>query len=291
MMQTNGMNQNTAIDRYLKRAVRAYWEDGLWDLACVGIFLLIGLWGGAYVRFVAFPEHTWPFWKTAGREVVWLGLLILIAGIAVYIFFAWHVVRRLKRWLIFPRAGQAEHRFFLPVERSLWVRYFLLYGLGLGLLYALFYATRGGMRVLSVPFIVSPAAICLVLGSLYAIRRYLWIGAAGLLLAGALELFVTTTASAQAGPLNALDVLPAWGSPVLACIAWALMFLLSGVIGLRQVRSRRRRVRAERRRRLRGRSAPRSPRTRPSLRPLGSPGFRLRCWPTGRRDRRRPRRR
>ena len=235
-MQTDGSSNRVSIGLLLKRTVRAFWEDGLWDLASVGIFLLLALWGGVYVQFVAFPASTWPFLENGGREVVWLGLLCIIVALAVYVYAAWHLVRKLKQILVFPRTGQAVHRFFLPVERGVFFWYFLVYVIGLAALYGFFWMTRGGLRVFSVPFIISPAAICLALGRIYGIRRYLWTGIFGLGLAAVSEFLLTTTANSQLGQANVLDVLPAWGSPVLPCAIWALSFAISGLVGLLRVR-------------------------------------------------------
>jgi hypothetical protein len=51
-------------------------------------------------------------------------------------------------------------------------------------------------------------------------------------LAIALELIITSTASYDAGPAHFLDVLPPWGSLALPSFTWAVMFAISGSIGL-----------------------------------------------------------
>ena len=235
-MSNDDYGNAPSIEHFTRRSVRAYWEDGLWDLACVGIFALLGAWGAVYVRFVAFPASTRSYLQEIGRDGVWIGLAFLILVLAVYVHFAWQAVRKLKRVLIYPIAGRAEHRFFLPVDRRVFIGYFVLYILGLGFLYILLKLTKGGYSVMSVPFIISPAAISLVVGKIYNLRRYQWIAVVGFVIAVVLELFVTTPANMLVGPRNFLDVLPQWGSPALPCIVWAIMFAISGLVGLISVR-------------------------------------------------------
>ncbi|MGD8750799.1 MAG: hypothetical protein PVG14_05220, partial [Anaerolineales bacterium] len=66
--------------------------------------------------------------------------------------------------------------------------------------------------------------------------RYQFIAVIGLILALSLELLLTTQADYMIGPRNFLDVIPAWGCPTLACLIWALMCAVSGLIGLFGVR-------------------------------------------------------
>jgi hypothetical protein len=224
------------LDQLTKRAVRAFWMDGLWELALVGALLTTGIWGIFYVHFVAFPVSTWPFLQEWGRDSVWLGLLILIAALAIYIWGAWIVVKKLKRAWISPYVGHAQHKFFMPVEDKVYLWYFLLYLAGVGLLYGFFALVKGGVYVMSVPFIISPAAALWVVGRKYAIRRYEWFAAIGLLLSVLLELLLTWPASYQHGPQNFLNVRPEWGSPALPCFVWSIIFLVSGLIGLITIR-------------------------------------------------------
>jgi hypothetical protein len=229
-------NQTADLTRLTNLAVRSYWMDGLWDLATAGVFLLIGLWGALYVSFVAFHSSTWPAFQELGKNVVWLGLLVLIIALIPNIWIAWVIVKYLKRAVISPYTGHAEHRFFMPVDRKLFVWYFLLYAIGLGLLYGLFYWIKGGPYVMSVPFIISPAAIFWATGRVYGISRYQLIAAIGLILALSLELLLTTQANYMTGPRNFLDVIPAFGCPALPCLVWAVMSAVSGLIGLVGVR-------------------------------------------------------
>jgi len=224
------------LDQLTKRAVRTFWMDGLWDLALVGALILTGFWGMFYVQFVAFPDSTWPFLLELSRNSVWIGLLGLVIALALYNWVAWVVVKRLKRLWISPRVGHAEHRFIMPVKSKVYLWYFILYLLGIGLLYGLFAWTKGGVHVMSVPFIMSPAAAFWVVGRVYSIRRYQWFSVIGLLLATILELLLTWPASYQRGTQGFLNVRPEWGSPALPCFIWAALFLLSGLIGFIQVR-------------------------------------------------------
>jgi hypothetical protein len=210
--------------------------DGLWDLVIVGVFFLLGAWGVIYVRFVAFHSSTWPTFQGLGNKVPWLGLLILIIALVIFIGLSWLIVKQLKRRYISPYIGHVEHSFFLPMDRKVFVWYFFLYVIGLSLLYGLFSWAKGGPYMMSVPFIISPAAILWGIGKVYGIRRYRYIAVIGLVLALFLELLLTTQADYLNGPRNFLDVLPTLGCPTLPCIVWGGLFLVSGLIGLVSVR-------------------------------------------------------
>ena len=224
------------LDQLTKRSVRTFWLDGLWDLAIVGALILMGIWGTFYVQFVAFPESAWPFLQEWGRDVVWVGLLTLIIALAIYVWIAWMAVKKLKRVWIAPVAGYAQHKFFMPVGGKVYLRYLILYLVGIALLYGLFAWIKGGVYVMSVPFIISPAAALWVVGRMYRIRRYVWAAGIGLLLSTLLELLLTWPASYQNGPQDLFNVRPEWGSPILPCLVWASVFLVSGLIGLITVR-------------------------------------------------------
>lgn len=235
-MSERNHNQPGDLTQLTNLAVRAFWIDGLWDFAFVGVFLLLGVWGAYYASLIGFNPSTWYAFQDLGRNVVWLGLLILITALAVLIGIEWIIVKHLKRTYIAPYLGYADHRFLMPVDRKVYTWYFVLYVLGLLCLYALFYWLKGGVYVLSVPFIISPAAIYWATGKVYAIRRYQFIALTGFILALALELLLTTPADYMAGPRNFLDVIPAYGSPAIPCLVWALMCAISGVIGLLSMR-------------------------------------------------------
>ena len=231
-------NQGEAIDldQLTKRAVRSFWMDGLWEMACAGMFLFIGLWGIIYLPFVGFPSWTWYLRPALGKHVIWIGLLLLVAVLAVYFTIAWFLVKWLKRRLIAPRVGHVAHSFFLPVDSKVYTWYIILYLLGLGALYGIFVLVKGGAYATSVPLIISPAAMLWGLGKVYDILRYRWVAVAGFVLSFVLELSLTTQADYSMGPRNFLDVNPQLGNPSLACVIWFLMFLLSGVSGFISVR-------------------------------------------------------
>lgn len=232
MMMEQNNHPAVVLDQFTKRSVRAFWVDGLWDLAISGMLLIIAVWGAIYVQFVAFPSWTWPFFQNASRSMVWIGLLILVAGLALYIWGMWIVVKMVKKRMVAPYTGYAEHRFLMPVDNKVYGWYLILYISGLGILYWLFSWISGGVHIMSVPFIISPAAILIGVGWFYQMRRYRWIAAIGLVLAFLLEIFATSQANYLAGPRNFLEILPQWGSPALPCLVWAALFLISGVLGL-----------------------------------------------------------
>lgn len=237
-------NQFSSLDQLTKQSVRAFWLDGLWDLAVAGMLLLIAIWGYYYTIFAAFPRWTWPFFQESGKNTIWIGLILLVLGLTAYFWLMWMLVKELKHRLIYPHTGIAEHRFFLPMDRKVYFWYGILYLSGLGMLYGFFFWIQGGFRVMSIAFIISPAAILFAIGWLYRINRYVWIAGIGFTLALTLELLATSPANYSLGPVNFLDTLPAWGCPTLPCLVWAGMFLISGLAGLLNVRRRARESRS-----------------------------------------------
>jgi len=231
MIEQNN-NPAAVLDQFTKRSVRSFWMDGLWDLVICGMLVIIAVWGVIYVQFVAFPSWTWPFFQNAGRSMVWIGLLILVAGLMLYIWGMWILVKLVKKRMATEDNGYAEHSFLMPVDNKVYVWYLILYISGLGILYGLFAWITGGVHVMSVAFIISPAAILIGVGWYYQIQRYRWIAITGLVLAFLLEIFATTQADYQSGAQNFLDILPQWGSPALPCLIWAALFLVSGILGL-----------------------------------------------------------
>ncbi|NIM95416.1 MAG: hypothetical protein GTO18_17100 [Anaerolineales bacterium] len=228
--------ERSTLDQITKRAVRTFWMDGLWDFVAAGAFLIIGTWGMYYVQYVAFRESTWPFLRELGRDSIWLGPLVLVLLLAVYFMIARLIVKALKRRWIAPLTGYVEHRYFLTADPRVYLWYFILYLSGIGLLYGLFVLTKGGAHVMSVPFIMSPAAILWALGRMYGIRRYQWISVIGLASTILLELLITWPASYQYSPESFLNVRPEWGGPALPCFIWAILLVVSGTIGFINVR-------------------------------------------------------
>jgi hypothetical protein len=224
------------LDQLTKRTVRTFWLDGLWELVLVGALILFGAWGIYYVQLVAFPESTWPFLHGLGRNTAWIGLFVIVVILAVYVWLGWKILKRLKRLWISPLIGHAQHTFFMPVEAKVYRWYFVLYLLGIGLLYGLFAWIDGGVHVMSVPIIISPAAIYWAIGRIYAILRYQWTAILGLVVAITLELLLTWPAAYQSGPQDFLNIRPEWGSPALPSFIWAAVFLISGLIGFITVR-------------------------------------------------------
>ena len=220
------------LERLTKKSVRSFWMDGLWDLVISGMLVIIAIWGMVYVRFLAFPRWTWPFFQNAERNAVWIGLLILVAGLALYIWLMWNLVRLIKKNILSPYMGYAEHRFFMPVAPKVYAWYAVIYLAGLGILSGLYAWLTGGIHLMSVPFMISPAAILIGIGWYYELKRYTWMAVIGLILAVVLEFIATTQASYQVGPRSFLDIIPQWGSPALPCLVWAALFLIGGVLGL-----------------------------------------------------------
>ena len=154
-MSVERISDNSFVNQFTRRAVRSFWDDGLWDLATAGIFLLLGGWGALYVRFIAFPLYTRPFLEEIGRQqIAWIGLAVLVVALFLYVTIAWYIVKVFKRLLVYPRTGLAEHRFFMPIDRKVYQWYFILYLVGLGLLFGLFKLAKGGFSVLSVPVLM-----------------------------------------------------------------------------------------------------------------------------------------
>lgn len=231
-MISENHNMVTALDQLTKKSVRSFWMDGLWDLVISGMLVIIAVWGMFFVQFVVFPSWTWPFFPDANRSAVWLGLLILVGILVIYIGIMWKVVGFIKRRLLSRYTGYAEHRFFLPVDNKVYICYAIIYMTGVGVLYGLFAWLTGGIHMMSVPFIISPAAILFGIGLFYKVQRYLWMAVVGFISAILLELLATTNATYQVGPRNFLDILPAWSSPTIPCLVWAVLFFISGIMGL-----------------------------------------------------------
>lgn len=225
------------LDTYTRRAVRSWWADGLWDFAIAGFFVLLAGWAHILVRVLAFPTWAWP-WPFITDEVinpmqtqVMLWELAIIPLAAAYGWGAYKLVDRLKQGWLAPRQGYVQHGFWLKTAPQMWLVYLLLY-LGLIVVFgALNLWLAGGARWGSLLCTTAPGAILLVIGQTYALPCYRFSGAAGLLLCGLVEWFLTTNAVFK-GPKNFLDVSPELGNPAIPLLIWAVLFAITGALGL-----------------------------------------------------------
>ncbi len=214
------------LDDYTRQTVRAWWADGLWDLAMGGFFALTA-W-----------TWLWPFItrepiNPMQREIsLWvLGLFPFVLG---YAWGAYKLVSWLKdRWLA-PRLGAVRHPFWLPLERrALWLQFGIAL-VGLSLFVGLCAGLKSGPHFLSAGFALAPTGILFAVGHAYRLPRYQWLSAAGTLSCLALELLGTRSADYLRGPSSFFEVSPLFGNPALPCLVWAVACLLSGLAGLYQ---------------------------------------------------------
>jgi hypothetical protein len=230
-----------SLQSLTQRSVRAWWADGLWDLAVAGFCLLTAAWVHVFVRVYSFPTWTWP-WPFITAETVnpmQVQFLLWVVGFipfcAAYTYGAYRLVAMLKtRWLA-SRQGDVRHPFWLKVEPRVWVLYLFGY---LGLFVVLTWLTlavTGGAHLFSTIVIAAFTAILLALGSTYALSRYLWGGAIGLVIGMLVELFATTHAETMVGPRNLLDVGAMYGNPAIPLLIFAGVFVITGLVGLVQV--------------------------------------------------------
>ncbi|MBN2084692.1 MAG: hypothetical protein JW748_05665 [Anaerolineales bacterium] len=227
------------VDSFSDRATRAWWTDGLWELAMAGFWAITALWLHPLVQTLAFPSWTWP-WPFITEEhinplrtqiALWvIGLFFIWM---TYIFLARLLVDRMKRRLVAPRLGDVRHKFFLPVGRSFGLIFFAVYVLGCAVLTILFWKGKGGPHLFSVFGIASFAGAMYLVGRKYDLRRFRWVSIVGSVLCVTAEM-LTTHAVYLDGPKNFMDVSPLYGNPSLICLIWAGMIFLSGFIALRQ---------------------------------------------------------
>ena len=119
---TSLSSQSTLLNKQLRRTVRAWWADGLWDMAVAGFCGLTAVWLFPLVRVLAFPAWTWP-WPFVTEETVnpmrqeiALWALGMLAVWAVFSFVAYWVVSWLKRRFVATRLGDVRFKFILPIR-------------------------------------------------------------------------------------------------------------------------------------------------------------------------------
>jgi hypothetical protein len=215
-----------------------WWADGLWDFAMAGFFALTAYWGYVWIRVEAFPTWTWP-WPFITDEVVnplrgeiWLWIAAILPACALYTWSAFKIVQALKTRWIAPHTGHVRFRFWMRVERRVYLAHVAWYVVSLALLVGLCSLLKGGPHVMSAIFIVAPVGILFIIGWVYRLPRYRWVAAAGLVVGAALELLATTHADYMKGPANFFDVSPLYGNPALPFVVWAIILIASGAIAL-----------------------------------------------------------
>ncbi len=228
------------LEEYTRRAVRAWWADGLWDFAIAGFFAVTALWAYPFVRVLAFPSWTWP-WpfitqepiNPLQREITIWGMLILPVW-AVYFLGANVLIRKLKARWIAPRTGDVRHAFFLPVEKRIFWLHVLIYTVLLALTSMVCVWFKGGSHWWSLIFVASPTGILYIIGLRYRLTRYRWMAFAGFAISLFLEFFATSSADYARGPQHFFDVAPNYGNPALPLVIWTLVCIVGGVAALRQ---------------------------------------------------------
>lgn len=233
------LSQTELINKQLRRTVRAWWADGLWDLAMAGFLAITAVWLYPLMRVVAFPSWTWPWPFTTPETInprqteiaVWaVATLLIWAG---YVYLAYRLVSWLKRQFVAPRLGDVRFNFMLPIENRTVAAYVALYLLGSFVVMLLLAWLKDGPRFVTAFCLVAPASMVLVLGKIYALPRYYWVAGVGLILALLAE-FLTTTAVYLQGPTNFMDVSPILGNPSLPLLVWAGVLLVSGSLAFYQ---------------------------------------------------------
>jgi len=236
---TSLTTRSDPLNKYLRRTLRAWWADGLWDLAMAGFLALTAVWLHPLIRVMAFPSWTWP-WPFSTQEtinpmqqeiILWaLGTLAIWGGFA---FLAYRVVSWLKRRFIAPRLGDVRFKFILPIENRIYVIFVVSYLLGSLLVMGLLWLTKGGPQFATAFCAVAPASLLFAVGKIYNLPRYQWVALLGLGLSLLAEFF-TTAADYMQGPANFLDVSPIYGNPSLTLLVWAGVLLVSGSLALYQ---------------------------------------------------------
>ena len=196
------------VDALIRRAVRAWWVDGLWDFAVAGMMALLAGWIYILVRFIAFPAWTWPVIPSEttnpfqAQLTLWF-LAILPVG-AAYAWATFRLVQGLKsRWLA-SRQGDVRHPFWMKLSPKVLVGYSFTCLAVFILASALALAFTGGPHWFSAIVIAAPAAMLVSLGIVYTLPRYWIAGVVGLLACLALDILATTPANYQLGPTGFL---------------------------------------------------------------------------------------
>jgi len=240
MATTSSPISAASVDNYFHRALRAWWADGLWELAMAGFWAITALWLYPLVQTLAFPSWTWPWPFITEQHINPLSTQITFWAIGLffiwmaYIFLAWLLIDRVKRRFVAPRLGDVRHTFFLPLGRGFGLIFFAVYVLGCVVLSILFWKVKGGPHLFSVFGIASFAGVMYLVGRKFDIRRFRWIAIIGTVLCVLAEM-ATTNAVFLNGPKHFMDVSPLYGNPSLPCLIWVGILVVSGFITLREI--------------------------------------------------------
>ena len=237
---TSLTSQSDLLTKQVRRTVRAWWADGLWDLAAAGFLAITAVWLYPLMRVVAFPSWTWPRPFTTQETINpmqteiagWaVATLLIWAG---YVYLAYWLVSWLKRQFVAPRLGDVRFNFMLPIENRTVAAYVALYLLGSFVVMLLLAWLKDGPRLAAAFCLMAPASLFGVLGKIYTLPRYYWVAGVGLVLALLAE-FLTTTAVYLQGPTNFMNVSPILGNPSLPLLVWSGVLLVSGLLAFYQI--------------------------------------------------------
>ncbi len=237
----NNGNGPVSPTEMTRRAVRAFWADGLWDFVVAGICVLLGILVYPFT-LLRFPMRAWawPFSTLESRSSIGLmgvaWLLLLIAVGALFLWLSWKVVIRLKEKYVAPYTGSVKHAFWLPIENRVIIWYLIIYLVGGLALSVIFAAFKGGPHMLGIFYALSPAAMLYQIGHVYKLPRYRWIAVIGFVATLWLEAFATTHAPLSTGPRDFWEVSAFFGQPVIACAVFTILLIVSGVVGFTRVR-------------------------------------------------------
>ena len=222
--------------KYARRVMRAWWADGLWDIAMAGIFLILA--GHTYMlaRVSGFPSWTWP-WPFATDEVhnpgqlsIFLWALGLIPVVLIYKVVAHRVVEWAKNRLFGDQVGRVRYRVWLDVDLRVYLMYVVAFAIGTATFLYISQRVAGGLHVISVPAALAPACMLSAIGLVYRLPRYGWVSGIGLVLGVGLDLLATVPASETEGPAHFFVVAPDFGNPAIPFLVWAGVLLVSGIV-------------------------------------------------------------